>query len=208
MTYIYQITNNTNGKLYVGKTMFSISKRWDEHCRDSQSNAKINRPLYSAIRKYGKENFSIKEIDKTDGDGSELEKYWIEKLGSYKYGYNATIGGDGRPYLDYDLIVATYNEVKSLRKTAKVLNICPDTVTRVLKDRECFVPSASESAKIQLSKCVGMYAIDGKLIKTFSSTQEASKYISIVKGHSHISDVCLGKRKTAYGYIWKYINEK
>ena len=35
MTYIYQIQNDINGKLYIGKTEFSIEKRFKGHCKDA-----------------------------------------------------------------------------------------------------------------------------------------------------------------------------
>lgn len=36
MAYIYKIENDINKKLYIGKTEFSIEKRWKEHCQDFQ----------------------------------------------------------------------------------------------------------------------------------------------------------------------------
>ena len=40
------------------------------------------------------------------------------------------------------------------------------------------------------------------IINRFSSASEAERHLN-GKG-SHISCCCLGKRKTAYGYKWKY----
>ena len=34
MPYIYKIINNINGKIYIGKTNFTVEKRWKEHCKD------------------------------------------------------------------------------------------------------------------------------------------------------------------------------
>ena len=59
------------------------------------------------MRKYGIEHFHIELIEETDNP-EEREIYWIEKKQSFKNGYNATIGGDGRKYIDYDLVIATY----------------------------------------------------------------------------------------------------
>ena len=59
------------------------------------------------MRKYGIEHFHIELIEETDNP-EEREVYWIEQKQSFKYGYNATMGGDGRKYIDYDLVVATY----------------------------------------------------------------------------------------------------
>ena len=106
MAYIYQITNQVNGKIYVGKTEFSIEKRFKEHCDDAYREAKEKRPLYAAMRKYGIENFHIELLEETDNP-EERETYWIEQKQSFKNGYNATMGGDGRRYIDYDLVIAT-----------------------------------------------------------------------------------------------------
>ena len=101
MAYIYQIQNDVNNKIYIGKTEFSIEKRFKEHCQDAFRERLEQRPLYAAIRKYGIEHFSISLIEETDFP-EEREIYWIEKLGTFKHGYNATRGGDGRKYLDYE----------------------------------------------------------------------------------------------------------
>ena len=36
MGYIYCITNLVNQKKYVGKTIYSITERFKEHCSDSK----------------------------------------------------------------------------------------------------------------------------------------------------------------------------
>ena len=63
MPYIYKITNNINGKVYIGKTNYTIEKRWKEHCHDYKKLSFQKRPLYRAMAKYGPENFSIEEIE-------------------------------------------------------------------------------------------------------------------------------------------------
>ena len=35
MSVIYKITNDINSKVYIGKTEFTIEKRFNEHCRDA-----------------------------------------------------------------------------------------------------------------------------------------------------------------------------
>lgn len=95
MAYIYQIINDINNKIYIGKTEFSIDKRFKEHCSDAFKERNEKRPLYSAMRKYGIEHFHIELIEETDNP-EEREKYWIEQKQSFKNGYNATLGGDGK----------------------------------------------------------------------------------------------------------------
>lgn len=76
MGYIYKITNDINQKSYIGKTEYSIEKRFKEHCSESEQERSWNRPLYRAMRKYGIEHFSISLIEETDNT-AEAEQYWI-----------------------------------------------------------------------------------------------------------------------------------
>ena len=89
MPYIYKVTNNINGKVYVGKTLHPVEKRWKEHCQDYKKERYKKRPLYRAMQKYGETNFSIEQLEECSADTlNDREVYWIEKLGSFKYGYN------------------------------------------------------------------------------------------------------------------------
>ena len=53
MSYIYKIINDINDKVYIGKTNFSLEKRFREHCQDAFRDRNEKRPLYAAMRKYG-----------------------------------------------------------------------------------------------------------------------------------------------------------
>jgi hypothetical protein len=47
-----------------------------------------------------------------------------------------------------------------------------------------------------------------EVIKIFSSTREATNYLNINRdGRVSINEVCRGKRKTAYGYKWRHLDE-
>lgn len=59
--YIYIITNLINGKQYVGQTVRTIDKRFEGHIKDAKQNKKTY--IINAIKKYGKENFKIEQID-------------------------------------------------------------------------------------------------------------------------------------------------
>ena len=193
-------------------TYNSIEERWKQHKRDAHKRNLIeNRPLYRAIEKYGIENFSIEEVEETDNP-EEREKYWIEYYGSFKNGYNATLGGDGRPYIDYDLVIATYRELKNQRKVAEKLNIHYDTVSYILKAKKEPVLSHLEVSQKATGKIINQYDLNENYIQSFPSVKAAAdalgKVTATSKGAtSHISDVCRGKRKTAYGYKWKFANE-
>lgn len=203
MSFIYKITNNVNNKVYIGKTAFSIEKRFKEHCRDAFKERQEKRPLYAAMRKYGIEHFHIELIEETDNP-EEREKYWIEQKQSFKKGYNATLGGDGKKYLDYDLILATYKEIQNCTKVAEKLNISKDSVSAIVKSFGEKVLSAKEVGEAS-GTLINQYDLKGNFIQTFPSIKRAAKSLGVA-GASHISDVCKGTRKTAYGYIWKYSN--
>ena len=90
--YIYQITNNVNGKVYIGKRTSVLPPERDV---DYMGSGKL---IKRAINKYGIENFSktILEICK-QVDLNEREKYYISQINSrdMQVGYNITPGGDG-----------------------------------------------------------------------------------------------------------------
>lgn len=43
-------------------------------------------------------------------------------------------------------------------------------------------------------------------IQVFESATAAAKFLGKTQG-SHITEVCRGDGKTAYGYKWKYVDE-
>lgn len=94
---IYCVTNLINGKQYVGLSKDCL-KRWSDHYSKSYHSTKedeIKKPLYMAMRKYGRENFSFNILEECEyEDLKEKEIFWIEKLNTYYNGYNATPGGD------------------------------------------------------------------------------------------------------------------
>ena len=211
MAYIYQITNQINGKIYIGKTERTIQERWGEHCRDYIKDRCCDRPLYRAMRKYGLSNFTIELLEETDNP-EEREIFWIEQKGSFKYGYNATMGGDGKKYIDYDLIVATYNNLGVSKEVASTLKISEDTVRTALRQKGVKIKTAQEVNKEKRSKVVSMYSLQDEYIQTFPSTQEAARYMiennltgcQLSTIRTHISEVCRGKRKTAAKFKWKF----
>lgn len=93
---IYKITNKINNKCYIGQTIQSITKRFDQHKSRSLLSA-TNCAIHNAIKKYGIENFDIEEIyiafDLDSLNSSEI--VLIEQFNSkYPNGYNIDIGGN------------------------------------------------------------------------------------------------------------------
>ena len=210
--YIYLIENKINQSKYIGKTYQTVEQRWNEHCKDYKRECYQHRPLYNAMTKYGVENFTIQEIEYTD-NCEEREKYWIKFYNSYYNGYNATIGGEGRKEYEALIFVENYQsglteteiatkykcDMSTVRKALNLYNICPN------KEQQ-------KRAKEQYGKkCC---CIKDDIIMEFSTMMEAARFIKdnnlsvdTVSGiQTHIGQVCNGKRKTAYGYKWQYMN--
>ena len=98
--FIYKITNLINNKIYIGQTIYHINKRWIQHISGAK-NGKYKNPLHHSIKKYGKENFQIEEID---GANSISELNYKEFILIYKFnslaphGYNLKEGGNRPKY--------------------------------------------------------------------------------------------------------------
>lgn len=86
--WIYKITNNINGKIYIGQSV-SPARRFNSHISGT-----LNSAIHNAIKKYGEENFSFDIIEGPIQNYNEREIYWIKFYDSYNTGYNRTIGGE------------------------------------------------------------------------------------------------------------------
>lgn len=95
LTGIYIIRNTVNGKVYVGQSV-DIYHRWSEHRRLLNEGKHVNRHLQSAVNKYGLGAFVFNIIEECSVDFlDEREVFWIERLNSFRQGYNLTSGGEG-----------------------------------------------------------------------------------------------------------------
>ena len=211
MAYIYKIVNDINSKIYIGQTSLSIEQRFKTHCSDRTKRGFEKRPLYDAMNKYGIEHFHIELIEETD-EPNEREVYWISFYDSYHNGYNATKGGEGTKILDYEAIKTFYLKTKSVKETAKEFNSDKGHISSILKSLGISQEEIQTNGRKSIEKRVEQYDKSGKYIQTFESVSEAGKSIwdgkSDFKGmKSHISQTCRGKRKTAYGYIWRHEKE-
>lgn len=209
MSYIYKIINDINDKIYIGKTVFSIDKRFNEHCCDAFKQRNKERPLYKAMREYGIEHFYIELIEECDDNlASDREIYWIGLYNTYSNGYNATYGGDGKFLYNHKNIAMRLKEHPYSFDISKEFNCCVEIIREIAQEYNIKLKSYSPSS----SKHVVAYTKNGEKIEEFDSTVLASQWCfeqgkcaDLCSGvRAHISACANGKRKTAYGYIWKY----
>jgi len=218
MIDIYLITNNINGKQYIGKTQVGYKQRFKQHCNAYKNGCRNY--ISCAINKYGKDNFTVELITQVDDDTWEYwETYYIKLLNTHytKGGYNVTFGGDSNPMDIPDVRQRHLEIVKSAEfrnkqrlqrlgkhhseytkelcryKTIKNLDVC----TKGFKQY-----NRSKSIHIGMIK-------DGVIVKEFNSASEACVYCGrdtkeagnlLRKGVDKFKKN--GMRCKYYGYEW------
>ena len=204
---VYKVTNKVNGKVYIGITSKGISARWKEHLYSAERECPFK--LHRAIRKYGKENFSIELIDFCNSwdELTEKEQYYIAQYDSMndEKGYNMTEGGDGT-------FGRMHSEETKEKIRQKSLGREVTEATRLkLSESGKVVTEARkvyrESGKIGATrrKPVLQYTSDGKFIKEYEGVNKAGKETGIAP----TTIISALKRKNVVGskvnpYIWVY----
>lgn len=95
---VYRVTNQVNGKVYIGKWQGkNVQTRWEHHCRLAASGKGFY--LHNAIRKYGSEAFTV-EVIATAPTKEELAALECSLIASHRstdpqIGYNIAKGGEG-----------------------------------------------------------------------------------------------------------------
>ena len=215
MGFIYVITNKINNKQYIGKTEDTIENRWKTHRNDMSKKSEEKRPLYSAMRKYGIENFTIEKIEEVNNNSlSDREVFYIESYKTYSYGYNATYGGDGRSKVsqeEKDLYTTKFNELKSVHKVANFFNRDIHTISVVLKDNGVNVNQFREEVLNPQFKTKKIIIVELDL--KFDSVASAANYLvennmtsaKVNSARVSIGRAISGLRKSYLGYTWKEV---
>ena len=197
MIGIYKITNQINGKIYIGQSI-DIEKRWEDH-KYYNSNEKTK--LQYALQKYGVSNFSFEIIELCKQEElNEKEIFWISYYNSYEDGYNMTLGGSSFSFItdiDEQKIIDNYLITKSIRKTSELLQINRDTIRKYLEKNN--IPYEKNCSAPKQIYMVNPYNLE--IIKTFPSIKDAAAYVKV--SDSAIRKA-LKKDKQPYsgGYFW------
>ncbi len=223
---IYIIQNLLNGKVYIGQAV-DINNRFYDHKHGY--GIEHNSAIDMAIQKYGEENFrfdTLKECKREELNHYEV--YYAELYNSYApNGYNINKCGEAfhNPKNDkqiscYDIntgvLIKTFSSTheadrqgynrqaitcvanqKMYNKTAYNMYWAWGQEQNILINK----PKAGKNGGKQVHQYEPK---SGAFIKSFNSVADAERALNKPGGNKNISSVCLGKRKTAYGYIWSY----
>lgn len=178
--WIYKITNLVNNKIYIGQTIRPINERFRRHINDAL-NCNLNTHLARAIRKYGKENFVIEEIDNAINQ-EELtlkEQQWIRYYNSVETGYNETDAiykNGGNTYKS-----KTLEEMKKIKEKIRVSKLGGKN------------PNAKKIKRIN---------INTQEVEIFDTIIECAKACGIQNGKTSITQRLNGKTKSPFKGIW------
>jgi group I intron endonuclease len=211
MGYIYKITNKIDNKIYIGQTIGDLERRWKGHLK-KRSNCRY---LKSAINKYGIDNFEFKLVCITfDNQLDDMEIKYIEQYNCLvPNGYNLRLGGNsGRHNVETKQKIS---ETLKKRFNTDIIHSKPQlgkphseiTKKKLSEANKGKRRSQETINKMIISKRkrknkVIQFDIEGNRLNSFDTCKEAAEYIGI--SLSSISVCCIGKAKTAKGYVWKY----
>lgn len=219
---IYKYTS-PSGKSYIGQTIHSPKQR----AKNNGEGYKNCSVFYAAIQKYGFDNFIFQILAEVPiSQLDEKEKYYIELYKTkVPNGYNISSGGKNDTLGEKNKVqIIKYNsqgqkicEFESITQAANEIGAYPQTISQVLRHERshykgyvyCYKnekPSIVIPQKTQ-GRMTAQYTLQGELLATYPSANQAA--LAIGKNSNagrNIRSVCEGKRKTAFGFIWKYLD--
>lgn len=205
MVGIYKITNQVNGKVYIGQSV-NIKRRWIEH----KSNANIGKKsaLYDDIRKFGFEKFTLDIIEECEKEElNEREIYWIAFYSSNnpEVGYNKNKGGNGEIY-DYEKIYLKWKEGKTCKEIEKELQCNSETITRAL--RYYGITEKENKSRIMNKNAFVALSEDGKPLKVFYGMKAISLYFTGKEGYADdLTYRKIPKHHSLFGFYWDYLTD-
>lgn len=187
---IYIITNQINQKQYIGLTTKSLEERFHSHYYRACNEKSV---IQKAMKLYGKEKFTIEELDIAYSEEELFEKEvrYIAEYNTYLgRGYNQTAGGGGITNMSQEI----RNKISKTKTGKKVPKL--QGLKRSNKDR------------LHISRQMGSKPVRG----VHRDTREVIYLDYVTKGKelgfnpSLICAVIKGKRNHHKGYIFEYVD--
>ena len=221
MYTVYQHKNKINGKVYIGITSQKLEQRWgSQGC-----NYKSSPHFYSAIQKYGWDNFehNILFTELTKEQACLKEQELIKEYNSMnrEFGYNSTSGGDiftmneetkqkisqammgNQNNLGHPCSEEKKKKISNAQKDREFTEEHKQKLSEAAKNRH--VPCSEEKKQILKEKSHKKPVYCEELDKIFESVQECGRQLGIPA--TNISKLCNGRGKTLKGYHLRYYND-
>jgi group I intron endonuclease len=228
---VYKITNKYNGMIYIGQTIGTAANRWYGHVSDSKHRQHC-RVLSRAIKKYGRENFSIEVLGNYLNleDLNNAEIYFIELFNCLApNGYNLDSGGRNQGHRNSDTCRAISEglkgkmtgklnpfwgkihspETKKLISSANKGKLPPNTGRLHSKETRAKIAAANLG---RLSKCKGKFKVSSRSIATlcinsgiiYPTMREAARQTGC--SHSGVKAVIAGRQKQTGNLQFKKVS--
>ena len=221
MYTVYQHKNKINGKIYIGITSQKPEDRWgSQGC-----NYKSSPHFYSAIQKYGWDNFehNILFTDLTKEQACLKEQELIKEYNSMnrEFGYNSTSGGDiftmneetkqkisqammgNQNNLGHPCSEEKKKKISNAQKGREFTEKHKQKLSEAAKNRH--VPCSEKKKQTLKEKSHKKPVYCEELDKIFESVQECGRQLGIPA--TNISKLCNGRGKTLKGYHLRYYND-
>lgn len=200
---IYKITNNVNGKIYIGQTAGSLENRWRQHRHHPGC-----RILHKAIKKYGAENFTVEQIDAAANidELNQKEKLWIQHYDCIApNGYNLKSGGNRPTYSEASRQRMSRNhaDMSGANNPRYGVRLSADTRKKISDSHRGKSLSAQHRLKVAMASPKRKCVLNIDTGEHFSSSRMAEKQCGLP--HGTVSRVCRGEGHTAGGFHWRYV---
>ena len=200
---VYSHRNRENGKVYVGITRQNPLRRW----KDGNGYCK-NEHFYRAIKKYGWDAFDhvIVASSLEKDEACRMEQELIAKYMSNDpdHGYNGSAGGEF-PNSGHKHSEETKRVMSEKRMGVPISTHAKNVIReKAIRRLAAFNPKKGKIGEdCPKSRMIVQMDKNGKDLCVFYGAYDACRKLNL-SSPSKIGDVCRGKRKSAYGYIWRY----
>lgn len=226
MYKVYMHKNKLNGKVYIG-----ITSKDDPNKRWLNGKGYNHSTLFKkAVKKYGWDSFEhiilFDNLNKISACLIEIDLiFYYQKI---QMSYNINLGGEGSESMSSEtkqkISQTLKNHPVSEETRAKISKkvsgerhgnwgkpLSPETRARIGKANSGekngmfnhkFTEEEIARKRLTNVKPILQYSKDGEFIREWISAREVGRILGVYS--KSISKCCLGQRKTALGYVWKY----
>lgn len=199
MGYIYQVTNQINGKKYIGSSKKKPEDNWSYY-----GSGKL---IKQAIEKYNKSNFIKEILIESKGNIKVLEKQYLEKVNaaSNPQYYNMTNDAVGSSFHKIEGRKSKSEKLTGRKLSKKIREKISKNKTGIrfkngYNMKIITKPGVSKAHKGRISpnkgkgKKIDLFTIEGKYLSTYNNTIELGNYLHI--NPETIRQCLIGKQKT------------